>query len=198
MDKLRERYKSLIANMQKHIKMNDIEIDELCNSFKYKKIKKGQYLLQAGEVCRYQSFVLSGCLKLHHLNQEGKEHALHFLQPAWWAADLYSYFNSTTTNMNIKALADTEVLQIEKKTFDKMLDKHPIFERFFRVIYQNALCSQHKKTIDSISLSAKERYINFINHFPVIQSLVPQKDIATYLGMAPEYLSKLRKDLSRK
>ncbi|MGY0036566.1 Crp/Fnr family transcriptional regulator [Pedobacter sp. NJ-S-72] len=130
MDETRMRYVSLIANMQKHIKLNDSEIDELCNSFKYKKIKKGDYLLKAGEVCRYQTFVLSGFLKLHHLNEEGKEHALIFLPAQWWAADLFSYFNGTASNMIIRALSDGDVLQLEKNAFDKMLNKFPCLKDF--------------------------------------------------------------------
>lgn len=187
----------LINNIKKYVDLNNAETEEICRIFQYESVKKGDVLSDSGDVCRYQYFVLEGCLKLFYSGPEGKDHVLYFLPAQWWAGDLYSYFNETPSEMIIQAIVNTDVLKIEKKAFDHLLKEFPVFEVFFRTIYQNALGAQHKKTIENLSLPAKERYLKFIKNFPIVANNVPLKDIASYLGISPEYLSRLRNHIAR-
>ncbi|MDC8107174.1 Crp/Fnr family transcriptional regulator [Chryseobacterium sp. PTM-20240506] len=179
---------------------NYIETDEelklaLIQSFEYQKIEKKNYLQIPCEVCNYQYFIISGCVKTYHTDKHGKDHTIIFLPPQWWASDLNSFFNGTVSDYSIMAIVDTEVLRISKNSYDKLLSQHPIMETFFRKIYQGALIAQHKKVVEMLSLSAQERYDNFLQQFPNLSEYISFKDIATYLNMTPEHLSYLRKKM---
>ncbi|RKE57311.1 Crp/Fnr family transcriptional regulator [Sphingobacterium detergens] len=195
---VRHKHQGLIDNITRYVDLNDIEKEEICKVFQYVKVNNGEIVSHPGNICKYQHFVLSGCLKLFYSAIDGKDHILYFLPEQWWASDLYSYFNQYPSEMMIQAVIDTEILQIEKKNFDKLLKEFPVFESFFRIIYQNALCAQHKKTIETLTLSARERYLNFMESFPMLIQQVPLKDIASYLGITPEHLSRLRSQIVKK
>lgn len=186
----------LINNIQKYVSLNNTEINEVHKVFQYESVKRGGILAEAGSISHYQYFVVEGCLKLFYPGAEGKDHILYFLPAQWWAGDLYSYFHQTPSQLVTQAIIDTNILKIKRNDFDHLLQEFPIFEIFFRKIYQNALAAQHKKTIESLSLTAKERYLQFIRDFPIVANNVPLKDIASYLGISPEYLSRLRNSIS--
>ncbi|MBO9729506.1 MAG: Crp/Fnr family transcriptional regulator [Chitinophaga sp.] len=183
----------LIKYIKKYVPVTPADITLIEESFTYRKLEKGELLLRNEEVCRHQNFVLTGFIKTYNLNVMGKEHCILLVPAERWASDLNSYFNQVPSTVIIKAVVNTEVLQLNKATFDTLLDQSPSIERFFRKMYQDALCAHHKKITDTLMLSARDRYINFIRSHPDITQFVSLKDIASYLGMTPEYLSNLRR-----
>jgi len=116
----------------------------------------------------------------------------------WWTGDLYSFLTQTPATFNIDALEDTEVLQISKPNLEKLYESVPKFERFFRFQFQNAFVAQQQRIMQSLSFTAEERYLHFINKYPQLEQRIPQKQVAAYLGITPEFLSMLRRKLAKK
>ncbi|MFZ1529991.1 MAG: Crp/Fnr family transcriptional regulator [Ferruginibacter sp.] len=188
-------YERLIAHVSKYISLSKEEIDLFTPLVNPKKITAGEFLLREGEVCRYQSFVTRGCLKTYYQDDNGFEHITDFLIEEWWAHDLYSLFTQTASKSNIKALVDTEVLQIYKDDLELLFQKVPKLERFFRLLFQNAYISQQDQINSILSTSAEERYISFLKKKPYAEKRFSQKDIASYLGITPQFLSVLKKKI---
>lgn len=187
----------LISNVSKHISLTAEEIDFFTALLKLKSLANGEFLLHEGDVCRYESFVIKGCLKTYYLDENGFEHIIDFSIEEWWADDLYSLFTQTASKSNIKAIEETDVLQISKTDLELLYQKIPKFERFFRILFQNAYITQREQINLALSASARERYLLFIKKKPYAEKRFSQKDIASYLGVTPQFLSTLKKKLGR-
>lgn len=183
----------LVSNITKQISLTEEETDFFVSLLKSKKLKKGEFLLREGEVCWYDSFVVKGSLKNYFIDENGFEHIIDFLIEEWWANDLYSLFAQTASNSFIKAMEDSEVLQISKTNLELLYQKIPKFERFFRILFQKAYIAQQKQIMTSLSSDAEERYQAFLKQKPYAVSRFPQKDIASYLGVTPQFLSTMKK-----
>lgn len=158
-----------------------------------KTFKTKQYLLSEGNVCRHSIFVAKGCLKGFTVDKNGLEHILSFAPPNWWIADLYSLFSQQPGILNIQATEATEVLLLSKTNQEKLYHDIPRFERFFRIITENSLVSYQQRVLDNLSLTAEERYKHFCQKYPGLIHCLPQKEIASYIGVTPEFFSKMRK-----
>lgn len=185
----------LIAHVSKHISLSKDEIDFFSSLVNSKKLEAGSFLLREGEVCRCQTFVSKGCLKTYYQDNNGFEHITDFSIEEWWAHDLYSLFTQTASKSNIKAIVDSEVLQVYKDDLELLFKEIPKFERFFRLLFQNAYISQRNQINSILSESAEERYISFIRKKPYAEKRFSQKDIASYLGITPQFLSVLKKKI---
>lgn len=185
-------------NISKHIQLSEKEFNYFTSVLKKKKLRKKQFLLEEGEVCSNECFVTKGCLRLYHLDDNGKEHILQFAIADWWIADQYSFLTGLPSHNFIDALDDSEVLLIEKPLLEKLFNEVPKFERFFRIAFQNSYIALQRRLLSNISQSAEERYKNFIKRYPDIEQKVPQHQVASYLGIKPESLSRLRKQLAGK
>ncbi|OJJ14811.1 hypothetical protein BKI52_40340 [marine bacterium AO1-C] len=184
---------SLLQTITSKITLNQAEIDFFCSLWKPRFLKKGQYLVQAGDVCKYDSFVVKGCLKIFHTNwQTGQEYILSFSLEDWWASDLESFVKQRAATYDIQALEDCQLLQIDYPSFQELLKQIPQFERYFRIITENYLFSLQKRILGTISQTKEERYKAFIKQYPQINKRLPQYLIASYLGITPEFLSKIR------
>ncbi|HNC49691.1 MAG TPA: cyclic nucleotide-binding domain-containing protein, partial [bacterium] len=128
----------LLTNIAKHITLTSEESAFFVSLLTEKSLTKGEYLLREGQICRHQSFVAKGCLKTFYMNENGSEHIIDFLIESWWADDLYSLFTQTEATYNIQAIEDTDVLQISRDNLEQLYKKIPKFERFFRILFQNA------------------------------------------------------------
>jgi CRP-like cAMP-binding protein len=186
----------LLKNISKHISLTVDEKEFFISLLKTKSLKKGEYLLREGDVCKYESFVIKGCLKSYYEDDNGAEHIVDFLVEEWWADDLYSFFTQTKSKSNIRALENTEVLQISKDDLETLYQRIPKFERLFRLIFQRAYISQRDQITLMLSTPAEERYIQFLKKKPYATKRFPQKDIASYLGVTPQFLSILKKKMS--
>lgn len=188
----------ILKNVSKHIVLNDKEKNFFISILEHKTLKRKTLYLQAGEVCKYSTFVVDGALKSFTVDKEGKEHILSFATKDWWIADMYSYISRKPAVQTIEAIADSEVLLLSWENQQLLYEKVPKFERFFRILIENALVANQQRLIDNLSSTAEERYVHFIKKYPLIPSCVPQHNIASYLGITPEFLSKIRARLAKK
>jgi CRP-like cAMP-binding protein len=185
----------LIANFSKHISLTIEEIEFLTPLLKSKSLETGEFLLREGEICKYESFVTKGCVKTYYQDENGFEHIIDFSIEEWWADDLYSLLTQTPSRSNIKAIEPTDVLQIRKSDLELLYQKIPKLERFFRLLFQHAYITQREQINQTLSASAEERYRLFLKRKPYAEKRFPQKDIASYLGITPQFLSTMKKKL---
>jgi len=163
-----------------------------------KKIRKKQYLLQEGDVCKTIAFVERGALKGYSVDEKGAEHILQFALEGWIISDLYSFMSGEPATYNIDALEDSEVVLITKAAQEELFIKVPKYESYSRMQITGAYLAMQKRVSSLISLSLEERYLYFINLYPTIVQRVPQHMIASYLGLTPETVSRIRKKLAAK
>lgn len=133
-----------------------------------------------------------------YTDKEGVDHVIQFATAGWWTGDLHSFTKQIPSIYTTKALADSEVLLLPKNSMDQLLEKHPRFERYFRIIFQNSLVTHQHRIIQSFADTAEERYLSFREKYPSLEQYVPLKYIASYLGITPEFLSKIRRKLTTK
>ncbi|MGZ3925119.1 MAG: Crp/Fnr family transcriptional regulator [Flavisolibacter sp.] len=160
-----------------------------------KTLRKRHYLLQQGDVCRYQAFVEKGVLRSYTVDERENEHILQFASEGWWMADLSSYLNNEPSFLTMDAIEDAELLLIDKASWEKAMEKIPKLERYFRIIIQNHLVATQKRLLESFSETAEEKYLRFLQQFPGCEQRVPLHMIASYLGIKRETLSRLRKQI---
>ncbi len=183
----------LLKNITSKINLTNDEIAFLETFWKEKNIEKGEYLFRNGDVCKYDSFVVSGAFKIFYIHPEtGKEEILFFAIDNWWATDLDSFCNQTASIYNIQALEKSVVVQISRNQFDELVKVVPKMEHYFRLMLQEYNASINKRIILANAFSAEERYHHFLKEYPKIVQKIPQYLIASYLGITPEFLSKLR------
>ena len=188
----------LRAHIEKRIHLRDEEFSRCTQFFIPRKVKKRQFLLQEGDICRHIAFVNSGCLRAYTVDHKGEEHIIQFAIEDWWISDLNSYLTGSPATYNIDALQDSEVLLLEKSARDKLLEAVPSIERFFRLLQEANYIATHRRINNSLSASAEERYLQFIKTYPALVEQVPQGHIASYLGITPQSLSRIRKELPTK
>lgn len=188
----------ILQNVAKHIRLDKAETDLFISLLEYRSIKKKSYLLRQGEICRTENFIVKGCLRMYTVDENGFEHIVQFGIEDWWVGDLYSFLTKIPAHYFIDALEDTEVLQITKSNLDLLYERVPKFERFFRIIIQNAFISQQTRINQNLSYTAEQRYNDFIKRYPTFEQRIPQKQIASYLGITPVFLSMLRRKITRK
>jgi CRP/FNR family transcriptional regulator len=183
----------LLNDIQTKIKLTTEEVGTLQTFWKQKRLAKNEYLVRNGEVCKYDSFVISGSFKAFYIHPEtGKEEILFFSIEDWWATDLDSFTNQTPSIYNIQALEEAVIQQISYQSFEKLLQIIPKMERYFRLILQGYTASIQKRIILTNAYSAEKRYHNFVKKYPKMVQKIPQYLIASYVGVTPEFLSKLR------
>ena len=187
---------ALLSNISKHISLSAEEEKLLTSKVRDREFLKGQYVSQGGEVSKFVNFVISGSLKSFHLDKEGNEHILAFDIEDWWIGDLGSFASQKPAFYTIQCIENCEIAQLSYKDLQFLFQEIPKLERFFRILMQNAYVYFQKRITDNISLTAKEKYLNFIEQYPQIEQRVPQYMMASYLGFTPEFLSKIRKELT--
>ena len=188
----------LKKHINKRVLLTEEEFNICTKFFISKKLKKHQFLLNEGDVCRYIGFVNSGCLREYKIDNKGVEHILQFAIEDWWVTDLNSFLTGLPANYNIDALQDSEVLLLEKPAREELLKNCPKMERFFRLLIEANHIATQQRIADSLSASAEERYLKFIKTYPKLFEQVPQNQIASYLGITPQSLSRIRKELTYK
>jgi CRP-like cAMP-binding protein len=183
----------ILRNISRHISLSEAEEKYFLTLLKPRSLRKRQYLLQAGDVCRYESFVTKGCLRAYTVDANGEEHIAMFAVEDWWISDLYSFLTGTPATQHIEALEESEVFQIEKNDLEKLYVEVPKFDRFMRILLQNAFVANQQRILASISQTAEEQYLGFIKKYPTLEQRIAQHQIASYLGITPETISRIRK-----
>ena len=189
-------FELFLASVKEHISITDQEFEVCKTLFIPKKLRKRQYLLQEGDVCRYTAFVEKGMLRTFTVDDKGNEPILQFSMEGWWVTDLYSYLTDEPSRYNIEALEDCELLLITKPSWNILLEKVPAFERYFRILIQNNLIATQRRLISSLTESAEEQYTKLVATFPTCLQRVPQHMIASFLGITPETLSRIRSQMA--
>lgn len=165
--------------------------------FSPKKIRKKQYLLQEGNICRHLAFVEKGLLRSYNVDDKGVEHMIHFAWEGWWMADMLSFLSNEPSTYHIDAIEDAELLLISQTDFEEMLLQVPVMERYFRILFQNNIISKERRLISSITNSAEEKFIHLTATNPALIKRIPQQLVASYLGITPETLSRIKKKLAK-
>lgn len=163
-----------------------------------KKLRKKQYLLQEDEVCKSYAFIEKGALRAYTVDNSGNEHIIQFGIEGWIVSDLYSFLTGEPATYNIDALEDSELVLISKTAHEELLQKLPKYETFTRLNITGAYIAMQKRLTSIISSPLEERYTNFTKAYPEIVQRVPQHMIASYMGLTPETLSRIRKRISAK
>lgn len=189
-------YELLYQKISEIISITEEEFNFCKTQFLPKKLRKRQYLLQDGDICKYTAFVEKGILRTYSVDEKGNEHILQFSPEGWWLSDLYSFLTHEPSQFNIEALEDCELLLITKPSWDLLLEKIPAFERYFRILIQNNLIVTQRRLMGTLSETAEQKYIKLIQTYPDCLQRVPQHMVASYLGITPETLSRVRNQIA--
>lgn len=188
-------FKKVLNDVSKDIRLTKNEIKLFTSLLVQKTFEKREFVLKAGEIARYTYFVNAGCLRVYRADENGSIAILHFAVENHWISDLYSFLTNNPADLNIEALEETEALAINQENMERIYREIPKFERFFRIKHQRAFIAQYRRLMKNISRSAEEKYIQFRKRFPDLEQRIPQKQVAAYMGITPEYLSMLKKRL---
>lgn len=180
-----------------NIKRRDVdltaeEIEILKSLFVHKKLRKHQYILQEGEVSTHDNFVIKGLARTYRVDEKGQEHILRFTPEEWWTGDLASFLSGAPSIFNVDCLEETEILRISFKDLEALFEKVPKMNKYFRLLYQKSIISYNLRLTSTLTKSASERYEEFIKRYPLIEQRVPNHQIASYLGITPQSLSRIR------
>jgi CRP-like cAMP-binding protein len=181
----------ILSNISRHITLTGEEQEYFISLLHERKLKKKQFLNQEGEVTKGPAFVSEGLLRGYSMDSNGFEHVLQFAPPGWWIGDMNSYIRQQPGTLYIDALEDSTVLWMWKSDLESLYSKVPKFERFFRILTENSLAAHQTRLVGVLSLPAIERYASFCQLYPSLIECLPQKQIASYIGVTPEFLSKM-------
>jgi CRP-like cAMP-binding protein len=188
----------IIKHFTNYLPLNEAEIKELESKLFERNIKRKQFILQEGDLCQHYTFVVQGCFKMYKVDQNGSEHNLQFSIENGWIGDLGSFYSDKPSQLFIEAVEPSIILQIEKSNLFHLYTNYLVFNRIFRVLVENAYVQLQKRVLQNISSTAEERYVDFIANYPNLFNRISNVQIASYLGITPEFLSKIRKDLVSK
>jgi CRP-like cAMP-binding protein len=186
----------LLNYINKYISLTEKETLFLISKVTFRKYLKGQYIVQQGDICKKQCFIISGCTKTFYMDAGGQEHIVLFAIEDWWTSDMGSFITQAPADFNVQCIENTELIQITYEDNEEILGKIPKLERFFRKIVESAYAASQKRIIRSFSLTAKEQYLFFKEQYPTIEQRVPQYMIASYLGITKEFFSKIKSQLA--
>ncbi len=183
---------ALLHHICERVELNADERALVAAKITKRTYKKGQYVVQHGDVDRFQSYVISGCIRTYYIDPDGGEHTVQFAIEDWWTGDLGSFITQQPARYNVQCLENTTVAQLNNVDMEMMYKEVPKMERFFRKLIQKAYVAAQNRIMNNFTLSAKENYLQFKAQYPTIHQRVPQYMIASYLGVTPEFLSKIR------
>lgn len=188
----------LITYFAGYIPLKEIEKKELADRVVEKRVKRRQFILQEGEPCKYYTFVVSGCFKMYSVDNNGTEHNIQFAAENEWITDISSFHSGKESRLYIEAIEPSIILQINRVNLIYLYHNHPKFDRIFRVIIENKYIELQNRVLQNISSTADERYDTFLELYPKLANRLPNTQIASYLGITPEFLSKIRKIRAKK
>jgi CRP-like cAMP-binding protein len=190
--------KSILENISKYISLTVEEEQLFLSKIEVQHFKAKTILHNAGEICKHSYFVNSGLLRSFNINDNIVEHVLHFACEGWWIGDMYSLLSQKPGNLFIEVLEDSEVVLLSKENQEQLYFEIPKLERFFRILTENSLVAHQERLMDNLSLSAEDRFDKFCKKYPTLIQKVPQKQIASYIGVTPEFFSKMKSRMLRK
>lgn len=183
-----------LDNMRRHIRLTEEEEAVVLSKLRPVKLKRREHLLKQGQVARDLAFVIEGCLRAYALDDNGFEHILQFAPAGWWISDMSSVISRRDSLLNVDAIKPSEILLLSREDQLALFDEVPKLERYFRVLTENGLVSSRMRLIENLSLTARQRYQRFCQTYPNLINEIPQKYIASFIGVTPEFLSKIRSE----
>ncbi|PWW29214.1 Crp/Fnr family transcriptional regulator [Chryseobacterium sp. AG844] len=185
----------LFKNISQYINLSEEDFQKFAKPFERKTFKKKELVLKEGEYCFFEGFVLNGCFKIYYLNENGLEQTLYFGVEGWWITDIDSLINTVPSILNIEALEDSEVLMISKKDKEDLYETMPQIEKLFRIMNQKSSVALQRRILSLTGKTADKRYLEFLEKYPGLEQRITQQQVASYLGITHEFLSKIRKKL---
>ncbi|MDQ0595336.1 CRP-like cAMP-binding protein [Chryseobacterium ginsenosidimutans] len=183
------------AHLDKFINISEEEYISVLSFFEVLEVKKKQNLMLEGEMCKSMYFVLKGCLRKFFTNEKGIEQTTEFAIENWWMTDTFAYERQISSDFCIQSVERSTLLVIDLKNQEDLLKKHPVMERYFRMIYQRAYAASERRIRYLYEMSREELYVHFSTQYPGFIQRIPQYLIASFLGFTPEYLSEIRAKL---
>lgn len=188
----------LIEHFGHYIPLREAEKNELRQRVVERKVKRRQFILQENDACKHYSFVVSGCFKMYGIDYNGGEHIIQFAAENEWIADISSFHSGKESRLYIEALEPSVILQIDQTNLIYLYHNYHKFDRIFRVLIENKYTELQNRVMQNISSTAEERYFTFLEQYPKLASRLPNTQIASYIGITPEFLSKIRRMSSKR
>jgi len=185
---------NIVTHFEKYLPLNDKEKEALKSRLTERKIKRKQYILQEGDICKNFTYVEVGCFKMYGVDYSGTEHNLVFTAEDDWIADIDSLHKERPSKLFIEAVEPSVILQISKGDLWYLYTNYPKFDRNFRVIIEDKYIELQNRLLQTLSTTAYERYESFLEQYPKLANRLPNTQIASYLGITPEFLSKIRNE----
>lgn len=186
---------TLFSYLESFIPLKQEEKERIEKKFVYLTVKRKHRLLKAGEICKDYFFVISGCFRMFGVDDKGFEHNIQFAAESDWIADIGSFYSQKPSQLYIEALESAEVLSIRQQDLFELFTSFPKLNRIFKVMIEHKYIELQNRVLQNFSSTAEQRYLAFLEHYPHLKNRLPNTQIASYLGITPEFLSKIRKDL---
>jgi CRP/FNR family transcriptional regulator, anaerobic regulatory protein len=196
-DQEKTNIEHLVQYFNHLIPLNDEEKITITQLFKPRLYKKRQFVLQEGDICNQFNFVVHGCLRMYKIDERGNTHIIQFAAENFWLVDMGSFHQRSTSELNIDALEESLVLQISYENLISLYLKSQKFNRIFRVLIENSFVALQKRLLQNISSTAEDRYLSFLQTYAHLTNRLPQTQIASFLGVTPEFLSRLKNKLNK-
>lgn len=187
----------IIAYFSKLLPLDSAEIEAVKKAFIERKIKRRQFILQEGDICKLNTFIVEGCFRMYFVDEKGKEHNIQFAVENWWIGDIGSFYSEEPSKLYIEAIENSVILQIKKQDQLDLFVNYPKFNQIFRVFTENALVTYQRRVLQNISSTAEERYLDFVKRHPYFFNRISNVQIASFLGVTPEFLSTIRKKIAK-
>lgn len=194
---MEQNFEPLINCFRKYFPLNSEEQEEVKRLFLQRIVKRKGFLLQEGEICNHYYFVVSGCFRMFAIDSDFKEHNLQFAVENDWIVDFQSFYTEMPSKLYIEAVEPSVVLQINHEDLLYLYVNYPKFDRNFRIIVEQKYIGYQNRILQNISSTGEERYVSFLNDYPHLINRLPNTQIASYIGVTPEFLSKIRKNLTQ-
>ena len=188
----------LISSLQQYIPLSDRDQELIIACLRERKVKKGQFLVHEGAVSRCTNFVNEGSVRTYFIDLNGQEHILQFAIEGWWISDLNSFILQVPATFNVQAIEDSVILELPFESLEFLYEQIPKLERYFRIVTQRAFVAFQQRVVQNISMTAEDRYLAFQQKYPKIELRIPQRLVASYLGISAEFLSKIKKRLKER
>jgi CRP-like cAMP-binding protein len=182
----------LLQNIKDFVPLSNKEEQIILSVLQFKKIRKREFILREGDISDVETFVVRGCMRSYFIDKEGIEHVIMFATENQWIVNALSFTEGVKSDVFIDALEDSELFQIEKPSIEKLYNEIPSFEKFFRIRFQKAFINEQQRVICNFTKAAQDRYLNFLALYPNLEQRIPQHQIASFLGITPQFLSQVR------
>lgn len=192
------KYDLILQNIQRYVDLDNQAKSDFLTIIRSSNVKKRQFIVQPNFTCTHPTYVAKGAFRSYFVSEDGVDHTIQFAIDDWFISDFNSYISQAPASLYVEALEDSSILQLAFEDVEDLCSKHVGFERFFRLVAQKSFAFSQRRILSNLGKTAEERYLEFLQMYPQIIERVPQYALASYLGMTPEFLSKIRKKLASK